>query len=130
MGLQQLLLIILGVILLGIAIVVGINLFTAHAVSSNRDAVITDLSNLASTAHEYWGKSSLLNGGGGSFANFTIPSGLSANANGTYSISTAGTATTIVLQGVGNQVVSGSNKVTVNYKVFVPPLVDSAIVVY
>lgn len=130
MGQQQLLLIVLGVILVGIAIVVGINLFSAHAVSSNRDAVISDLTNIASNAHEYYGKSSSLNGGGNSFVNYSIPSGMSSDANGTYSILTAGTATTIVFQGVGTQVVNGSNNVTVNYKVFVPPLADSAIVIY
>jgi Tfp pilus assembly protein PilE len=130
MGQQQLLLIVLGVIIVGIAVVVGINLFNASAISSNRDAVISDLSNLAALAHEYYAKPSSMAGGGNSFVNFAIPAGLSSNGNGSYSITTAGTATTIVFQGVGSQVVSGSNKVTVNYKVFVPPLVDSAQVVY
>jgi hypothetical protein len=129
-GQQQLLLIVLGVIIVGIAVIVGINLFNASAVSSNRDAVISDLNNLAVSAHEYFRKPSAMAGGGLSFANYSIPAGLSSNGNGTYSITTVGTATTIVFQGVGTQVVSGSNKVTVNYKVFVPPLIDSAIVVY
>jgi len=121
---------ILIIIVLGIAIVVSINLNSANSISSNRDAVISDLNNLAALAHEYYAKPSSMAGGGNSFAGFYIPSGLESNGNGTYSVTTAGTATTIVFQGVGAQVVSGSNKVTVNYKVFVPPLVDSAQVVY
>ena len=39
MGQQQLLLIVLGVIVVGIAVVVGTKLFNANAVSSNRDGV-------------------------------------------------------------------------------------------
>ena len=46
MGQQQLLLIVLGVIIVGIAVVVGINLFNANATNANRDAVVSDLNNL------------------------------------------------------------------------------------
>ena len=42
MGQQQLLLIVLGVIIVGIAVVVGINVFTASSANANRDAVIAD----------------------------------------------------------------------------------------
>jgi aldehyde:ferredoxin oxidoreductase len=48
MGQQQLLLIILGVIVVGIAVAVGITMFTDNAISANRDAVTNDLVNLAS----------------------------------------------------------------------------------
>ncbi|MDZ7766193.1 MAG: hypothetical protein U5K00_17525 [Melioribacteraceae bacterium] len=48
MGQQQLLLIVLGVIIVGIAVVVGINVFTASSAAANRDAVISDLTNLSS----------------------------------------------------------------------------------
>jgi len=54
MGQQQLLLIVLGVIIVGIAIVVGINLFTANAIESNRNGVISDLSNLGAMAQQYY----------------------------------------------------------------------------
>ena len=54
MGQQQLLLIVLGVIIVGIAVVVGINVFTASAASSNRDAITSDLTNLASLSQEYY----------------------------------------------------------------------------
>ena len=129
MGQQQLLLIVLGVIIVGIAIVVGINLFNANAVSSNRDAVISDLNNLAAMAHQYYMKPGTMGGGGNSYLNFAMPTGLSSNANGTYTISTAGSSTGIVFQGVGTQLV-GSNKVTAKINVVVPPLADSVIVVY
>ena len=129
MGQQQHLLIVLGVIIVGIAIVVGINLFNANAVSSNRDAVISDLNNLAAMAHQYYMKPGTMGGGGNSYLNFAMPTGLSSNANGTYSILTAGSSTGIVFQGVGTQLV-GTNKVTAKINVVVPPLADSVIVVY
>ncbi len=103
MGQQQLLLIVLGVIIVGIAIVVGINLFQASAVQANRDAVVADLNNLAAQAQQYYKKPTSLGGGGNSFVGFSIPTGMSSNANGTYTISTAGTATSIVFQGVGTE---------------------------
>lgn len=103
MGQQQLLLIVLGVIIVGIAIVVGINLFRASAVDANRNGVISDLNNLAAMAQQYYKKPATLGGGGNSFVGFAIPTGLGSNANGTYTISTAGTATTIVFQGTGTE---------------------------
>jgi hypothetical protein len=130
MGQQQILLIVLGVIIVGIAIVVGINLFNASAISSNRDAVINDLSNLAVQAHNYYSKPTSIGGGGNSFVNYTIPTALASTANGTYTIVTAGTATGITFQGVGNQIASGSNYVTAQIFVNVPPLVDSTAVIY
>ncbi len=103
MGQQQLLLIVLGVIIVGISIVVGINLFQSSAIQANRDAVIADLNNLAQMAMQYYKKPTNLGGGGNSFVGFAMPTGLASNANGTYTIKTAGTATTIVFQGVGTE---------------------------
>ena len=83
MGQQQLLLIVLGVVLVGIAIIVGINLFAASASQSNRDAVTADLFNLAAKARIHYNKPAAL-GGGGSFVNFNIPTALLQNSNGTF----------------------------------------------
>ena len=103
MGQQQLLLIVLGVIIVGIAVVVGINLFQSSARDANRNAVIQDLNTLAAKAQEYYRKPTSLAGGGNSFVGFTIPTGLGSNGNGTYTISSAGTATAIVFTGVGTE---------------------------
>ena len=90
MGQQQLLLIVLGVIIVGIAVVVGINVFTASSSQSNQDAVIADLTNLASLAQQHYRKPAALGGGGNSFSNanggtaWTIPSSLDTTGNGTY----------------------------------------------
>jgi len=102
MGQQQLLLIVLGVIIVGIAIVVGINLFQANAISANTDAVIGDLNNLASMAMSYYKKPTSMGGGGQSFVGFTMPSGLGSNANGTYVV-TSTAAGSIVFTGTGTE---------------------------
>ena len=54
MGQQQLLLIVLGTIIVGVAVVVGINMFTTGAVNAERDALVQDVNNIASSAASYW----------------------------------------------------------------------------
>ena len=84
MGQQQLLLIVLGVIVVGIAVVVGINLFNANAVSSNRDGVVSDLNNLGAMAQQYYKKPASMGGGGNTFTGWTIATQLDTTANGYY----------------------------------------------
>ncbi|MFZ1292464.1 MAG: hypothetical protein WAR79_20405 [Melioribacteraceae bacterium] len=81
MGQQQLLLIVLGVIIVGIAVVVGINVFTASSKNANRDAVIADLTTLAAMAQQYYRKPTAMGGGGNSFVNWDVPSSLVRTAN-------------------------------------------------
>jgi len=101
MGQQQLLLIVLGVIVVGIAVVVGINLFNANAVSANRDGVISDLNNLGSMAQQYFRKPTAMGGGGNTFTGFTVPAILDTSPNGVYT--TTVTATTVTITGTGNE---------------------------
>lgn len=101
MGQQQLLLIVLGVIIVGIAVVVGINVFTASSSQSNRDAVIADLTNLASMAQQFYRKPSALGGGNNSFTGWAIPTNLTSTGNGSYVANVQGT--TVTLTGTGNQ---------------------------
>jgi hypothetical protein len=93
MGQQQLLLIILGVIVVGIAVVVGITMFQDNAISANRDAVTNDLVNLGARAQQYYRRPVALGGGGNNFSGLTMAkltqpvSGETwTNPNGTYSI--------------------------------------------
>ena len=114
MGQQQLLLIVLGVIIVGIAVVVGINVFTASSVNANRDAVIADLTTLASMAQQYYRKPIAMGGGGQSFdastgsggAEWTIPAQLDTTANGIYT-PTVG-AQSVILVGTGTEKNGGS----------------------
>ncbi|MGD8306073.1 MAG: hypothetical protein PVF17_05420 [Ignavibacteria bacterium] len=110
MGQQQLLLIVLGVIVVGIAVVVGINLFNANATSANRDGVISDLNNLGAMSQQYYKKPTSMGGGGNKFTNWTIPTGLDSTANGTYSATVTANQVTIVGLGTENGT-DGSNPV-------------------
>ena len=67
MGQQQLLLIVLGTIIVGVAVVVGINMFTTGAINSERDALILDINTVAASAASYWRKPTALGGGARSF---------------------------------------------------------------
>ena len=119
MGQQQLLLIILGVIVVGIAVAVGITMFADSAVTANRDAVTNDLVNLASRAQQYYRRPTALGGGGNSFTGLTAnAAGLAkltskaSNANGRYTISVAGNASSVTLSGIGYEVI-GTDTVSV-----------------
>jgi len=108
MGQQQLLLIILGVIIVGIAIAVGLSMFTAQSVGANRDAIIADLTNMAANAYQYRIRPTTMGGGGGSYVGYGIPPSLSSNENGVYTINSAGTATTIGFTGTSAQYTTDS----------------------
>lgn len=114
MGSQQLLLLIVGTLMIGLMFAVGINVFVDNAASSNRDAVANDLTALASRAQAYQKKPRCLGGGGGSFQGFTLQNA-SKNANGTFSVPVAENST-VTIEGIGNDI--GFDRVT-NVKVTV-----------
>lgn len=107
MGQQQLLLVILVTIIVGIATVVAINTFGAAADSANVDAVRQDLASIAASAQGYYMKPTMLGGGGRSFVgitfnNFTFPGTIAAdgtsaeNENGVYTIGTVAAAELVI----------------------------------
>jgi hypothetical protein len=129
MGQQQLLLIILGVIVVGIAVAVGITMFQDNAVSANRDAVVNDLVNLSARAQQFYRRPQSLGGGQNSFLGLNtngisklvnVPSGSTSwvNANGTYTVVSASDSN-VVLQGLGNEIGNDAStkvKVTMTVK--------------
>ena len=101
MGQQQLLLIVLGVIIVGIAVVVGINLFNANAEESTKDGIVSDCTNLGAMAQQFYKKPTSMGGGGNSFTGGTgwvIPTGLDSTAYGMYTRTNAAQTVTIVGQ--------------------------------
>ncbi len=102
MGQQQLLLIILGVIIVGIAIAVGITMFSSSSIQSNKDGIINDLNNLAANAYQYRIRPTTMGGGGGNYTNYVIPAKLQSNSNGQYS-TTAVNPASINFRGVSSQ---------------------------
>ena len=138
MGQQQLLLIILGVIVVGIAVAVGIQMFSDNAISANRDAVSNDLVNLAARAQQFYRRPTALGGGGNSFVGLTADAaglakltnmGTAGNSNGAYSITTAGTVDAVTIQGVGKEMIGG-NYVTMQIVARDKGRADSLVQVY
>lgn len=137
MGQQQLMLIILSVIVVGIAVALGITMFSDSSIDANRDALTNDLANLASRAEQYYRRPSYLGGGGNSFAGLTADAaGIGKltnnpkNDNGIYSIASAGTGVglnaNVEILGVGNELFEGS---PVSVRIRVYPDRDSSWVV-
>lgn len=113
MGQQQLLLIVLGLIVIGIAIIIGVNLFTANAIEAKRNNIINDLTHLASEAQRYYKTPIAMGGGSRSFIGFEIPKRLRVNADGEFTITAEATQDQVILTGVGNDVVQDNNPVEV-----------------
>jgi len=70
MGTQQILLIVLSVVVVGIAVAVGITMFQNQAVNSARQSIMSDMNNFAAQAMA-WYKMPLSMGGGGQVDNIT-----------------------------------------------------------
>ena len=113
MGQQQLLLVILGVIIVGIAIAIGISLFGAQSIASNRDAMINDLNHLASFAYQFRVRLRSMGGGEGDYSSFTIPPKMMLNEDGTYSVNSA-QVSSLSLLAVSTTNASNTIRVTVD----------------
>ncbi|MFQ5648523.1 MAG: hypothetical protein ACE5IY_01155 [bacterium] len=108
MGQQQLLLIVLSTIIVGISIAVGINMVTTSAGRANQDAGMQGILTLSERARDWYRKPVLAGGGGNSFVALATGTDMTAQLtwpatteDGTYSIQTAGTATQVVFRFVG-----------------------------
>jgi len=95
MGSQQILYIVLGVIIVGIAIVVGtLPQFKRGMEDSNRDALTQDCLKMAAAAQGYFRRPWLYGGGNNSFTNITVTvcgmedtgNGEGENFNGTFAV--------------------------------------------
>ena len=63
MGQQQLLLLVLGIVIVGLAVVVGINAFSENRIKANADALVTDGLRIASDVQAYVLKPQQFGGG-------------------------------------------------------------------
>lgn len=114
MGQQQLLLIALGTIVVGIAVVVGINLFSTSATDSNRDQIISVLTALGSDAQAYYKKEKLYGGGGGIYSGWEMPESFKLHDNGKKYIKAKVKKNRVVLTGFGTEIgMNGKGKVKV-----------------
>jgi len=98
MGTLQLLLVVTGVIIVGIAVFIGVSIFGTNGEQAKKDALTQDCLRIASAAQSYYNKPAMLGGGNNSFNNISIThcgmmedaSSLeSSNVNGKYEITLA-----------------------------------------
>ena len=112
MGQQQLLLIVLGVIIVGIAIILGINLFKSSSIENKRDLLVNETQNLATMAIQYYKKAKMLGGGQYSYAGWEIPEGMKVTQNGSYT-RTLFPPDMVEIFGTGTEVISTGDSIKV-----------------
>lgn len=115
MGQQQLLLLVLGVIIVGVAIVAGIGMFNASAEESAKDELVSQLMAIGANAQQWYKKPVAMGGGGGAFdatngatVAYSIPERMEATSSSGVVDQTTGIATT-----VGYTAVVGPQTVTI-----------------
>lgn len=112
MGYQQILMLVLGVIIIGLSVVVGLTMFTQQMTNINRQSIISDMNIFAGVANAYY--KSPANYGGGNRVwdvdkmgvwfgyNYDATNNSISNDNGTYIFSADGDVLTVV--GTGTQI--------------------------
>ena len=100
MGQQQLLLLVLSAIIVGVSIVIGINMFASSAVQANQDAVLQDCMHIAARAQEWFRKPTSMGGGNRSFTGVTMPllniQPTNANTSAPFVLNSAGATLEII----------------------------------
>ncbi len=121
MGTQQILLIVLSVIIVGVAIAVGITMFSNQAYNGNQQAVASELQNYGSQAIQYF-KTPKSQGGAGqdslevtvtkvaTFLGFTGANDSLTSDNGEFRV-TAVSGTTVTLKGKGVELKAAKNPI-------------------
>ncbi len=112
MGQQQLLLIMLSVILVGVAVFVGIGMFTANSIEQKRNEIINECTILASEAQLYYRKPKEYGGGGKSFLGWKLPKEFNQTEAGFF-VNTDIQANQVIITGTGNEVVTDNDSVKV-----------------
>lgn len=112
MGTQQILLIVLSVIIVGVAIAVGISMFNSQAYNANKTAIASDAQAFAAQVLQYWKTPESQGGAGGKGGNMSVNSvtdylGLTGdngkNENGSYVITSADSVK-VVITGTGTAI--------------------------
>jgi hypothetical protein len=111
LGQQQLLLIVLGVIVVGVAVAFAIGLFRGNAIQTKRDLLLSEAGNIATIALSYYKKPTEFGGGGNSFTRWQIPKKMLQTDAGTYEADV--TSNQVIITGTGTEAVTGSDYIKV-----------------
>ena len=112
MGQQQLLMIVLAIIIVGLAIAISVQLFRSNAIESKRDLLIEETTSLATMAVQYYKKPQTMGGGGRSFMGWEIPSQMVQTFNGNFMRADV-SANEVIIIGTGSEVVTGNDSIKV-----------------
>lgn len=112
MGQQQLLMIVLAIIIVGIAIAVSITLFRSNAIEGKRDILIEETTSLGTMAIHYYKKPQGMGGGGNSFLGWQIPPQMVQTVNGNFMTAQV-QAGQVTIIGTGSEVVTGNDSIKV-----------------
>jgi hypothetical protein len=123
MGQQQILLIVLGMIVVGVAIVLGFAMFDSSSVQASRDSLTNDMLHLSSLAVAYYHKPAILGGGGNSFTGWQIPDSFNKYESGKIKYKYQAKKDRVVITGTGTAI--GNNGTSkIQMKIFVYPNKD------
>lgn len=104
MAKQQLLFIVIGIIVVGSATVVGINLFSISSTEINRDRIISVLTSLSSDAKAYYLKQKQFGGGGSNYKGWEVPDFFKKHENGKKFIKAKVRKNRVELTGFGTEI--------------------------
>ena len=112
MGQQQLLMIVLAIIIVGIAIAISVQLFRSNAIESKRDLLIEETTSLATMAIQYYKKPQAMGGGGRSFMGWEIPSQMVQTFNGNFMRAVVN-SDEVIITGTGSEAVTDTDSIKV-----------------
>lgn len=93
-------LIVLSIIIVGIAVVIGLGLFSEGADQANVDQVVQDVVSMGARAQQYYMKPAALGGGGQSFVGIAVDDiGSATNRNGDSYVVSGASATQVTVTG-------------------------------
>ncbi len=97
MGQQQMLLMVLVTIVVGISIRVGFQIVDSQNMQQNRDQLMIQAQNIYAFAEQYATKSQRQAGGAGKYTNFSLPKSMKQTAAGTFTATVSGTANLTII---------------------------------
>jgi len=112
LGQQQLLMVVLAIIIVGIAIAISVQLFRSNAIESKRDLLIEETTSLATLAIQYYKKPQAMGGGGRSFMGWEIPSQMDSTFNGNFMRAVV-SANEVTITGTGSEAVTDTDSIKV-----------------
>jgi hypothetical protein len=112
MGQQQLLLVILGIIIVGVAVMLAISIYKQKATENKTDVILNETQYLASLAIQYYKKAKTFGGGEYNYLGWTIPEEFDTTHNGFYSVQIT-PPDQCIITGISNEAVTGGDSIKV-----------------